>query len=142
MDLGSTLDLLPTLVRLGGGNVPTDRALDGVDISPALLGTGPSPRQTMFFYRGTRLFAVRQGAYKAHFITQSGYGPDKPETHEPPLLYHLGQDPGENFDLSKDHPEVIAEILKTAETHRSGVAPVPSQLEKVIEKPAAKPGAP
>jgi arylsulfatase A-like enzyme len=141
-DLGSTLDLLPTLVKLVGGKVPADRVLDGVDISPALLGTGVGPRQTMFFYRGTRLFAVRHGAYKAHFSTQSGYGPDKPEKHDPPLLYHLGHDPGENFDLSKQHPEVIAEILKVVEEHRAGVKPVPSQLEKVIEKPAAKPGAP
>ena len=133
-DLGSLLDVLPTCVALAGGRLPADRVLDGVDLSPALLGTGPSPRQAMFFYRDTKLYAVRQGAYKAHFVTRSGYGPDKPVEHDPPLLFHLGEDPGERFNVAKDHPEVIAELRKLAAEHRAGVKPVPSQLEAVIGK--------
>ena len=35
------------------------RVLDGSDISPVLFGTGPSPREVMFFYRGEQLYAVR-----------------------------------------------------------------------------------
>jgi len=133
-DLGSLLDVLPTCVALAGGRLPADRVLDGVDLSPALLGTGPSPRQAMFFYRDTKLYAVRQGAYKAHFVTRSGYGPDKPVEHDPPLLFHLGEDPGERFNVAKDHPEVVAAIGKLAAEHRAGVKPVPSQLEAVIGK--------
>ena len=113
-DLGSLLDVFPTCVALAGGKLPADRVLDGADLSPALLGTGPSPRRAMFFYRDTKLYAVRHGPWKAHFITQSGYGPDKPVEHDPPLLFHLGEDPGERFN--------------------AGVKPVPSQLEAVIGK--------
>jgi arylsulfatase A-like enzyme len=133
-DLGSTLDLLPTCVTLAGGKPPTDRVLDGLDISPALLGTAPSPRSTMFFYRDTRLFAVRHGPYKAHFFTQSGYGPDGPKEHDPPLLFDLGEDPGEKYDVSKDHPDTSTRIRRIAAAHRAGVKPVPSQLEKLIAK--------
>src|SRR5690606_15403907 len=80
-DLGSTLDLFSTAISLAGGEVPSDRPLDGYDLTPALLGTGPSPREVVFYYRGTDLFAVRKGPYKAHFLTQEAYGPGSEEIH-------------------------------------------------------------
>ena len=44
-DMGSTLDLLPTFAALSGAALPTDRVLDGFDLTPALTGTGAqSPR--------------------------------------------------------------------------------------------------
>ncbi len=137
-ELGSTLDLLPTFAGLAGAKLPDDRVYDGMDISPALLGTGPSPRKTMFYYRGTRLFAVRHGQFKAHFITQSAYGGGKPQEHDPPELYHLGHDPSEKYNVAKDHPEVIAEIQRIAEVHRKTVEPVENQLEKVLKPRAGK----
>ncbi len=129
-DLGSTLDLLPTCLSLAGGEVPKDRILDGFDLSDALLGSGHSPRQVMFYYRGTELYAIRYGSYKAHFLTQPAYGQDMTITrHDPPLLYHLGHDPSERFDVAAEHPEVIAEIRKLAEGHRRSVEPVANQLD-------------
>ena len=132
-ELGSTLDLLPTCAKLAGAKLPDGLVLDGMDISPALLGTGPSPRDAMFYYRGTRLYAVRKGPFKAHFITQDAYGPAKPESHDPPVLYHLGHDPSERFDVAEKHPEVVAEIRKLAEAHTAAMQPGEPQLEKLIE---------
>jgi arylsulfatase A-like enzyme len=130
-DLVSTLDLLPTLVTLAGGHPPADRQLDGSDVSPLFLGAGPSPRKVMFFYRGETLYAVRNGPYKAHFITEGAYRPDYPrKEHNPPLLYNLDHDPSERFDISKKHPEVIADIQKIAEKHLKTVKHVENQLEK------------
>ncbi|WP_152052995.1 sulfatase family protein [Tautonia marina] len=132
-DLGSTMDLLPTAVRLAGGEPPSDRVLDGVDLRPALFGAGPSPRDSMFYYRGTELYAVRLGPYKAHFITQEPYGRDTNRIeHDPPLLFHLEHDPSERFDVSADHPEVLATIQALADAHRASVEPVPNQLEARI----------
>jgi arylsulfatase A-like enzyme len=131
-DMGSTLDLLPTLARLAGAQLPRDLALDGMDISPALLGDGPSPREAMFFYRGIRLFAVRKGPFKAHFITQTGYRGDKPKEHAPPLLFHLGHDPSEKFDVADQHPEVLARIRQLVEDHKAGMVAGESQLEATI----------
>ena len=133
-DIGSTLDLLPTCASLCGAKLPGNPTLDGHDISPALLGTGPSPRDTMFYYRGCQLYAVRKGPYKAHFITKDAYGRSQAEQHDPPLLYHLGHDPSETHDLSADHPEVVAEIRKIAEAHKSAMVPGEPQLDKRIEK--------
>lgn len=134
-DLVSTLDLLPTLVTLAGGQPPRDRVLDGSDLSPVLFGTGPSPRDSMFFYRGETLYAVRKGAYKAHFITEDAYGRDRKRTeHNPPVLYNLDHDPSERFDIAKDHPEVIAAIKKLAEEHKKTLKPVENQLTPRIKK--------
>jgi len=133
-DMGATMDLYTTIITLAGGKIPSDRVVDGMDLSPALFGTGPSPRKTMFYYRGARLFAARKGQYKAHFITKSAYGKDKEVKHDPPLLYHLGHDPGEKYDISKDHPEVIADIQKEVALHMAKLVPGEDQLAKIIKK--------
>lgn len=133
-DMGATMDLYTTIIKLAGGEVPSDRVVDGLDLTPALFGTGPSPRQTMFYYRGSKLYAVRKGPYKAHFITHSGYRGDKPVTHNPPVLYHLEHDPSEKYDVAKNHPDVIADIMKEVAKHRANLTPGEDQLVKRIQK--------
>ena len=131
-DIGSTLDLLLTFCHLAGAKAPNDRVLDGYDLSGVLLGKGRSPRQTMFYWRGSKLYAVRNGSFIAHFITRSEYGSDPEVTHATPELYNLDQDPSEKFNIAQKHPEVIAEIRRLAEAHKSGIPPVESQLDKRV----------
>jgi arylsulfatase A-like enzyme len=133
-EIGCTMDLFTTMVKLAAGQVPTDRIVDGLDLSPVLFGKGPSPRNTMFYYRDAQLYAARKGSFKAHFITQSGYGPDKPETHDPPLLYDLDHDPSEKFDVAQYHPNVIADIRKVVAEHQRTLIPGQDQLAGRIEE--------
>ena len=130
MDMGATLDIFPTFCRLAGVEVPADRDYDGRDISPALLGTGPSGRDVVYYYRGTRIFAVRKGPYKAHFITKTAYGKDDEMQHDPPLLYHLENDPSELYNIADQHPDVIANIRSEMDKHRQTLKPVENQLQK------------
>ncbi len=130
--LGSTLDMLPTCAALAGAKLPADLVLDGYDISPALLGTGPSLRQEMFFYRDTQLYAVRKGPFKLHFTTQAGYN-DKPLVLDPPALYHLEHDPSEKYDIAKNHPGAVAELEALAQEHRRTMVPGKPQLEERIK---------
>lgn len=131
-DMGSTLDLLPTFAAMAGAEVPRDRALDGSALTAALRGTGRSSRETMIYYRGPTVFAIRHGAFKAHFFTRSEYGTDPIVAHQPPLLYNLEHDPSEKFDVAQEHPAVVAEIERIAAEHSKGVNRVPSQLEQRI----------
>ena len=133
-DIGATMDLYTTILTLAGAKVPDDRVVDGLDLSPALFGTGPSPRKTMFYYRGTKLYAARKDLYKAHFITKPAYGNGAETMHDPPLLYHLGHDPSEKYDISKDHPEVIKDIQKEVALHLANLTPGEDQLAKRISK--------
>jgi len=132
MGMGSTLDIFPTVCGLAGVDVPSDRIMDGFDLSPALFGDSPSPRGIMFFYRGTQIFAVRKGPYKAHFFTRAGYGQKKEFAHDPPLLYHLNHDPSEKYNIAKDHPEIIDDIRSEMERHQHSIKPVKNQLDERI----------
>jgi arylsulfatase A-like enzyme len=118
-EIGSTLDLFTTSLSLAGAALPDDRIIDGLDLSPVLFGTGSSPRETMFFYRGTRLYAVRHGPFKAHWITQSAYGPDAPQEHSPPLLFHLEHDPSEQFNVAGKHPEILQSMAEIVKRHQA-----------------------
>jgi arylsulfatase A-like enzyme len=128
--LGSTLDVLPTLCRLADVPLPAERVLDGVDLTSVLSGeTETSPRDTIYYYRDDTLFAVRHGPWKAHLKTQAGYGQPEPERHDPPLLFHLERDPSERFDVSKDHPDVVARLREIASQHEASVEQGAPQLE-------------
>ncbi|MGB3800730.1 MAG: sulfatase-like hydrolase/transferase, partial [Lewinella sp.] len=127
--IGSTLDLLPTLSRMAGVSVPDDREMDGFDLSPTLLDGAESPREEMIYYGGQEVFAVRRGPYKAHFVTRGAYGQfGEREEHDPPLLYHLGRDPGETTDIGSAHPDIIAELRALRDAHTATVVPVKDQL--------------
>ncbi len=129
-EIGATLDLLPTFVSLAGGNLPEDRIYDGHDLSDFLKGkTDKSPREAVFYYHGEQLFAVRKGNYKVHFKTKTSYVKQKQaEVHDPALLYHLGHDPGEEWNIAPENPEIIEELTALADEHRKGIKPVKSHL--------------
>ncbi len=128
-ELGCTTDILATICTLTGVQLPKDRTLDSLDLSPLLLGTGDSPRESVLYYRGRQLMAARLGPWKAHFKTQDGYGQPKYEEHDPPLLYNLEHDPSEKYDVAKAHPEAISDIRRLVAEHEAGLEEPPSQLE-------------
>ncbi len=144
MDMATTMDLLPTFCKLSGTELLKDRVYDGYDVSPLLFGNGKSERDVVFYYRGQKVYAIRKGDFKAHFITQNEYGSqtahpitnppteilNTPMVHETPLLYNVNIDPSEKFNIAEEHPEVIAEIRKVMEKHLAGIEPVENQLEK------------
>ena len=129
MDMGSTLDLFHTFSQLAGVPVPDDRIMDGVDLGPILFGDGESPRKEMFYYRGTDLYAVRVGPYKAHFITEAGYQPNTREVHDPPLLFNVEEDPSERFNIAAGHPEILDQIREVVEGHRANLVMGPDMLK-------------
>ena len=120
-ELASSMDLFNTCLTLAGVPVPTDRVVDGVDMSPLLFGTGPDNRNVMFYYRTDTLYAVRKGTFKAHLITCDGYSAEPPVKRETPELYELGSDPGERFNVAAEHPDVIADILREVEKHQQAL---------------------
>ena len=130
-DMGSTMDLFPTACKLAGADFPADRIMDGVDLSPSLFEEGEGLRKTMFYYRRTELYAVRLGLYKAHLITESAYtGDNNLVYHNPPLLFHLGHDPSEKYNIAEDHPDVIASIMQEVERHQAELVIPESQLDR------------
>jgi arylsulfatase A-like enzyme len=110
-ELASAMDLYPTLAGLGGAAVPTDRTIDGRDISGILLGgDGGSPHEAFLYYRGNDLEAVRAGRWKLH-LSKRGTPRE--------LLFDLEQDVGEAEDVAAAHPEVVARLRALADGARA-----------------------
>ncbi len=105
-------------------------------MTAALKGTGPSPRNELFYYRDSELRAVRKGKYKVHFITSGAY--DDPElrtVHDPPLLCDLSADPAERFNIAAQHPDVVADLAKTASADRNTVTIAAPLFDVLLPKP-------
>jgi len=128
--IASTLDLFPTFMKLAGVAMPKDREYDGVDMGPLLFGKGKGNRDFFPYYRDVEVYAARLGQYKAHFATKSAYGKDPVVRPEIPELYDMGVDPGEQFNIAKQHPDVIEKIRELVKQHEASIKPVENQLEK------------
>jgi uncharacterized sulfatase len=136
--MGSGLDMMTTAASLAGARLPSDRIIDGVDLSAPLRGTGPSPRDRLFYYSDNELRAIRKGQYKAHFITSGAYGlGDVRTVHTPPLLFDLSADPGERFDIAAAHPDVVADLVREADAHRRTIVPTRPLFDDLL--PERKP---
>ncbi|RKP58443.1 arylsulfatase [Pararobbsia silviterrae] len=121
-DIVGGLDLMATFASLGGAKLPTtDRAgkptiFDSYDITPVLLGTGPDPRTTWYFFTEDELSpgAVRVGNYKAVYnlrgdggvltgglAVDSNLGWKGPAKYVAtvPQIFDLQQDPQERYDI-------------------------------------------
>jgi arylsulfatase len=68
------MDLFPTLAGIAGGKVPSDRAIDGIDMSGFFLGkTQQSGREGFIVYMGNDVFGVKWRDWKLHFKEQTGW---------------------------------------------------------------------
>jgi len=106
-EMASSIDFYPTLASLAGAEVPTDRMIDGIDISGLLKGERTeSGRDTFFYYWGNALEAVRHRNFKLHLLKG-----DK-ETKE---LYDLSVDVGEKRNVFDNHPDVVEQLTRMAE---------------------------
>lgn len=92
-------DLYPTLARIVGAQVPTDRIIDGVDQVDFLTGQAEhSARDGFPVYNGDSLYAYKWRNWKLHFKTQATMR-SVVETPGMPRLYNLLIDPKEQYDL-------------------------------------------
>ena len=126
----------PPLPKLAGGEVPADRVLDGYDLTPVLLGQGPEPARRRCSSTAARSSSrVRHGPVEGPLHHAARRTADEPEVaHDPPLLYHLGRDPGEQFDVAKEHADVVAGLRKIAAQHAKTLRPVENQLVKRLSR--------
>jgi arylsulfatase A len=110
----SEMDVLPTLVKLAGGEVPADRKIDGKDIWPLLSGrTKASPHEALFYFSGLKLEAVRSGPWKLAIAPQGTgmrKGVAEPVKHTGPRLYNLDADIGELSDVAAQNAAVVARL--------------------------------
>ncbi|MHC4120425.1 MAG: sulfatase family protein [Planctomycetota bacterium] len=132
-EMATTMDILPTLTRLAGAKMPTDRKIDGRDISDLMRGgrTPSSYARTFFYYQHTHLQALRAGKWKLHLPRPANppWTPnwarhiDAEDVFEikEPMLFDLDSDIGERHDVRAEHPNVVSRLLRLAEWARSDI---------------------
>ncbi|MFP4499644.1 MAG: sulfatase [Candidatus Hydrogenedentota bacterium] len=115
-----SMDLFPTVHEFTGVPMPEGHTIDGVSLAKLLTGKEPLPERTLF-WRFRRQAAVRQGSWKLVLMppAKGKRGKDVGEDTPPEKdahLFHLGNDPGEEHDLSAEHPERVAAMRSALET--------------------------
>ncbi|PPL00542.1 sulfatase family protein [Parapedobacter indicus] len=128
--LASTIDILPTVAKISGAELPTNK-IDGVNILPLLYNeVDANPRDHFYYYFGqNNLEAVRQGGWKLVFQHryrsyedvmpgQNGLPGEYTQKKTGQALYDLRRDPGERYDVSAQHPDVVKELIRLAEQAR------------------------
>jgi arylsulfatase A len=118
--VASTLDILPTAASMANVSLPKTQ-LDGYNMLPVLKGEDVSVRDHFIFYRGDLVFAIRQGKWKAHFITQTAYPNGPLEFQYQPLLFDIENDPSEKYNVADKHPEIISKIKELKKAHEATV---------------------
>jgi arylsulfatase A-like enzyme len=129
-DIGSTMDVYATALALAG----TSSSSDGYDLSDTLKNQTPGPRETLAYYRSGELYALRKGPYKLHLISEGAYqAPPEKTVHDKPLLYHLGRDPAEQYDISAQKPEVVNELMQAVERHQTAMEEQPPLFDTRLQ---------
>ena len=121
-DLGSTMDIFPTILEMSSSGQVDDRIIDGLSIKNTLLNLEPSKREKVIFYREREVYALRYRQFKAHFITKGVYdypNPDIKTYMEKPLLYNLDIDPSEKYNIADENPEILKKIYEVLESHQN-----------------------
>jgi hypothetical protein len=117
--VAGTIDLLPTLVTMAGGEVPAEPVIDGRDISGLLFGESKEPaREAHYYFAGYNLQAVRQGPWKLAIAAQAetmGKGTAPDAAGGVPRLYNLDREIGEKTNVATEHPQIVSRLRQLAE---------------------------
>jgi len=110
-------DFMPTAAELAGVETPED--IDGISFLPVLLGEAENQQQHDFLYWEFK------GIQSVRMDNWFGYKPGDGELE----IFNLISDPGQDNDLSAQHPEVAGKILEimALEHSPSDVWPSPGE---------------
>lgn len=151
--LTSSIDVLPTIAKLTGTQLP-QRKIDGVDLGAILKGDlQASPRKTfLYYYRRNSLEAVRRDNWKLVFEHQSrsylnqapgfdGFPGNAPENVlMKEALYDLRRDPGEQYDVQANYPQIVKELKALADEARADLGDDLQKIEGANKREAGKVG--
>jgi len=130
----SIMDFLPTLANIIGGEMPTDRPIDGIDQTDYLLGMQEeSNREHLITFIGGRIAAVRWRQWRIHLMTiymtdnnpsLGGYMGYRNETAGYPMIFNIEADlrelrniAMENTWVVRPYTKIIGEYYASLEDH-------------------------
>jgi arylsulfatase A len=130
--IAGNIDMLPTFAKLVGTDLPSDRVLDGRDITSLMYDpqSGPVRDTHLYFTSNQTLAAIRQGDWKL-FLTdpqkkangKKNAGKQAPSDAQSsgPQLYNLATDSAETTNVAAQHPEIVSRLQKEAASREAEV---------------------
>ena len=119
------MDLYPTLANWVGGSIPSDRVIDGIDMSSFFTGsTARSGREGMIVYMGNTIYGVKWKNWKLHFKVQESWNAEQ-VSYTMPLLFNLYGDPQERDNVLFPHTWVPKAALGQLSEHISSLKEYP-----------------
>jgi arylsulfatase A len=111
-EIAAGFDLFTTFAKIAGAEIPSDRLLDGKDITPLMTAQSgaKSPHEAFYYYNNFALQAVRSGPWKLVF-------PAGKATNGP-ALYNLENDLGETTDVISEHQDIAQHLRALADKMR------------------------
>jgi arylsulfatase A-like enzyme len=110
----SMLDLMPTLVHLGGGGARLGPDIEGISLIPAVLGTAPVPKERPVFAEAHHPRPLRS-------VILNGYKLIVDLTGAPPKLYDNQKDIANINNIASHHPAVVSELRELLDGWRFAV---------------------
>lgn len=111
--LGTVMDLYPTLLSVAGVKTPQNHSLDGFNLKKLFQGKADAKHPQEFLmhfpheHRGSYFTTFRKGDWKLIYH----YNPETPQKPDC-LLYNLAKDPVEANDLAQSEPEKVKAMVK------------------------------
>ena len=108
--IAANIDILPTIAGICKAKIAVDRKIDGINLLPFIEGKKSDETRSLFFYwtrHSPELYsniALQKGRYKLVGNTVYNASSDIFE------LYDIEQDPSEQKNVVKDHPDRAAEM--------------------------------
>lgn len=111
------IDLFPTLLKLAGVPLPSDREVDGVDILPLLQGQeSASPHEALYFIRGAEIFGVRASDNFKYMKKDRSDNSFYAALKHGPFLFDLNHDPNESYNAAAHFPQKEKQMREALES--------------------------
>jgi len=135
--IAGNIDVLPTLAKVFGADLPKDRILDGRDLGPLLADPTAAPvRDThLYFTAAQKLEAIRQGPWKL-FLLDPAKRQDEP-VRTAPALYNVVEDPAERTNQALKHADIVAQLTKAAADRLAEIEAHKRPIGKLSDEPTA-----
>lgn len=113
------IDVLPTLCAMAEVPLPRGVDLDGEDITGVLTSGSATPHDQLLLFNNEDIFGIRTQRWK---YVKFSYFRERQESFDERgyrELFDLDVDPGENYSVAANHPDVVADMeRRLAEARR------------------------
>lgn len=122
--LVTLMDWFPTIASLTGSKLPSDRDIDGIDISNILLSNGKRNNEEFYYFEGSKICAYRSGDFKLilpHGLFKGNQYMAEVPAHDT-LLFNIKTDISETNNLVKSNSDKVREMTAKLNNWRESVS--------------------